>query len=281
MDNSNNGLITKIWGPPAWKFLHCVSFGYPIEPTEQQKQDYLNFFTNIKNILPCKYCRISYEKFITEGCTKLDKDTMKNRDSLTRWFYNIHEKVNHKLDVVYETTYDDVQERYESFRAKCSKTTDQKEKGCIVPLDKKAESFKKSSIDECSIISYDIAKKFITYAIDRGFNKENFNIVSQCSSAIDTKSTLWLDRNKKCREQIDFMRIERIASIEESGKYKDLPTIDELKLILMLCSNLSNDQLKDIIKKLPYSRTNREPSYTIKQPEIIKGGGIKIVHLFK
>jgi hypothetical protein len=49
----------------------------------------------------------------------------------------------------------------------------------------------------------------------------------------------------------------------------------------MLCSNLSNDQLKDIIKKLPYSRTNREPSYTIKQPEIIKGGGIKIVHLFK
>ena len=36
-DSKTNGLITKIWGPHFWETLHCVSFGYPLEPTEEQK----------------------------------------------------------------------------------------------------------------------------------------------------------------------------------------------------------------------------------------------------
>ena len=38
--NINNGLITKIWGPGAWEFLHSVTFGYPVSPTDEQKQYY-------------------------------------------------------------------------------------------------------------------------------------------------------------------------------------------------------------------------------------------------
>ena len=37
-DNKNNGLITKIWGQAMWESLHCIAFGYPIEPTDEQKR---------------------------------------------------------------------------------------------------------------------------------------------------------------------------------------------------------------------------------------------------
>ena len=53
-DNVNNGLITKIWGPGLWSALHCITFGYPVNPTEKHKQDYKRFFTIVGDILPCK-----------------------------------------------------------------------------------------------------------------------------------------------------------------------------------------------------------------------------------
>src|SRR5579872_3793999 len=40
--DSNNGLITSIWGPPEWESFHSFTFGFPIKPTEEQKLDYLN-----------------------------------------------------------------------------------------------------------------------------------------------------------------------------------------------------------------------------------------------
>ena len=27
--NVDNGMMTKVWGPPGWLFLHCLTFGYP------------------------------------------------------------------------------------------------------------------------------------------------------------------------------------------------------------------------------------------------------------
>ena len=28
-ESSSRGMITKIWGPPAWVFLHSIAAGYP------------------------------------------------------------------------------------------------------------------------------------------------------------------------------------------------------------------------------------------------------------
>ena len=41
-DYKNNGLITKIWGEAGWTFNHAATFGYPLEPTEEQKIKYKN-----------------------------------------------------------------------------------------------------------------------------------------------------------------------------------------------------------------------------------------------
>ena len=36
--NNNN-----VWGPAAWTFLHTITFNYPDNPTNQDKQYYFNF----------------------------------------------------------------------------------------------------------------------------------------------------------------------------------------------------------------------------------------------
>ena len=56
-DSKTNGLITKIWGPHFWETLHCVSFGYTLEPTVENKKDYKQFFIFEKRNFPaiCRY----------------------------------------------------------------------------------------------------------------------------------------------------------------------------------------------------------------------------------
>ena len=37
-------ITPDIWGPYGWKFLHYLSFGYPTNPTIEQKNQYKTFF---------------------------------------------------------------------------------------------------------------------------------------------------------------------------------------------------------------------------------------------
>lgn len=143
--NVDNGMMTKVWGPAGWLFLHCVSFGYPYSINEQnpehntKKEDYLNFFYYLGKVLPCKYCRDSYMEFYNELNLENNLNT---REQLTRWLYDMHNRVNHKLGVpeCQIPTFEEIQEKYEKFRAKCKKTTEEerelnKSKGCIAPAD--------------------------------------------------------------------------------------------------------------------------------------------------
>jgi hypothetical protein len=258
-DNSNNGLITKIWGPPLWDSLHSITFGYPKLPTEEQKDSYKQFFTLIGDVLPCRYCRDSYKQFITTGNTELTYDTMKNRDTFTRWFYLVHEAVNKKLGVNYGISYNDVVVKYESYRASCKKDKLKKDnKGCIMPLDDKAQSYKIASNKNCAIIPIDIAKQFIPYAKLRGLSENDYIFIEEYDKNAqfkkkrsDINCELWCKRNKESFDIITGMRISALMSIEQDGKWEGLPTIEETKLIMRMASNLSNDELINLINKLP------------------------------
>ena len=35
--NSNDGMLTSIWGPGMWHYLHTMSFNYPVNPTNTDK----------------------------------------------------------------------------------------------------------------------------------------------------------------------------------------------------------------------------------------------------
>ena len=137
--NSGDGMLTSVWGPSMWHSLHTISFNYPTNPSKEQKKNYLDFFMSLKNVLPCKYCRINYVKNIKS--VPLNMKTMKNRYSLSKWLYELHEEINRLLGKKSNLSYDEVQQRYENFRARCTKKEiknkikkTKKEKGCVNPL---------------------------------------------------------------------------------------------------------------------------------------------------
>ena len=50
-------MVTNVWGPSLWHVLHTISFNYPVNPTEEQKQQYKDFVLSLGNVLPCGACR--------------------------------------------------------------------------------------------------------------------------------------------------------------------------------------------------------------------------------
>ena len=60
---SGDGMLTSVWGPSLWHYLHTMSFNYPVNPSKQDKICYKKFIYNLKTVLPCKYCRINLKKF--------------------------------------------------------------------------------------------------------------------------------------------------------------------------------------------------------------------------
>jgi hypothetical protein len=137
--NSTDGMLTYVWGPSLWHALHTMSFNYPVKPTKDAKTQYITFFKSLVNVLPCKYCRENYKKNTGKGTTCLNMSVMKNRETLSRWLYNLHEKININLGKKSGLTYEVVRNRYENFRARCLDNKKDLEKratelGCINPL---------------------------------------------------------------------------------------------------------------------------------------------------
>ena len=142
--SSGDGMVTKIWGPIAWTFLHTMSFNYPINPTPEDKKNYRNYVLNLQYILPCKYCRINLTNNFKQK--PLQMCDMASRETLSRYIYDLHETVNKMLHKKSNLTYCDVRERYEHFRSRCTDekptiftfkknlTRRKKEKGCTEPL---------------------------------------------------------------------------------------------------------------------------------------------------
>ena len=134
---SNDGMLTAVWGPSLWHSLHAISFNYPINPSNEEKKNYKNWVKNLKYVLPCKYCRVNLVKNFKQ--LPLTSKNMKNRETFSRYIYNLHELVNKMLGKQSGLTYCDIKERYEHFRARCGKRTTvknnkKKEDGCVDPL---------------------------------------------------------------------------------------------------------------------------------------------------
>tara|TARA_R110001599_G_scaffold40941_1_gene124383 strand:- start:7 stop:585 length:579 start_codon:yes stop_codon:yes gene_type:complete len=165
--NSGDGMLTSIWGPSMWHYLHTMSFNYPAEPTKENKHYYKEFVKNLQYTLPCKYCRINLKNNFKAHPIK--ECHMKDRESFSRYIYELHELVNKMLNKKSRLKYCDVRERYEHFRARCSNEklklfkfnkTKKKEKGCTEPLyGKKAKCIIKIVPHEKKCKTLEIDKK--------------------------------------------------------------------------------------------------------------------------
>jgi len=115
---SGDGMLTPVWGPSLWHSLHTMSFNYPVKPTDEDKKHYRDFVIHLQYVLPCRFCRENLTKNFK--LFPVTDKVMKNRDSFSRYIYELHEMVNKMLGKNSGLTYCDVRERYEHFRARCS-----------------------------------------------------------------------------------------------------------------------------------------------------------------
>lgn len=177
--NSSDGMLTSVWGPSLWHSLHAISFNYPVHPTKEQKQQYLDFFKSLKHVLPCKYCRENYKKNIKT--VPLNMSTMKSRETLSRWLYELHEEINTMLHKKSNLTYDQVRTRYEMFRARCindSKGT--MKRGMKKKLKKRKSKFKNKKEKGCVKPLYGVKSKCVINIVPRNTRCKSFNVDRRC-----------------------------------------------------------------------------------------------------
>ena len=135
---SGDGMLTSVWGPSLWHYLHIISFNYPVNPTKQQKEKYKEFVMNLKYTLPCKYCRDNLKNNLKQH--PLNAKALKNRENFSRWMFDLHELINKMLKKRSGLTYESVRQRYEHFRSRC--TLDKKHKKKTLKRVKRSKNIK-------------------------------------------------------------------------------------------------------------------------------------------
>jgi hypothetical protein len=134
--DSNDGMLTTVWGPGMWHYLHTMSFNYPANPTPQDKSHYRDFILQLQYVLPCGKCRKNLKRNFAK--LPLTHAEMDSRETFSKYIYRLHELVNDILHKKSGLSYDMVRERYEHFRARCalspSVVKQLSEKGCTEPL---------------------------------------------------------------------------------------------------------------------------------------------------
>ena len=133
----NIAMVTKIWGPPVWFFLHCMAMAYPKYINKNnpehinKKTSMLNFLLNFGSILPCGLCANSYNKFIKQEILN-PANYLDSRQLLVYYIYKLHEEVNNKLGVAQcnRPSFKDIINYYKQFMAgmPCTLTTKDEKK---------------------------------------------------------------------------------------------------------------------------------------------------------
>lgn len=151
--NSGDGMLTSVWGPSMWHYLHVMSFNYPVHPTLKDKTNYKNFMLSLQNVLPCKYCRINLTKNFKK--CPLTMKQMENRASFSKYVYNLHQRINKMLHKPTNLTYADVRDRYEHFRSRCTDKDNKEdnEKDKEDNQDKNKDNIKRYSVKQKQIIN--------------------------------------------------------------------------------------------------------------------------------
>ena len=182
--NIDNGMMTKVWGPAGWFFLHSIAYGYPYainlsNPDHATKrEDYYKFFYYLGRVFPCKYCRESYQQFMTTN-SLINK--LQTRRDLCKWLYDIHNMVNDKLNVSSDNipTFEDIEKRYENYRAKCTSNIN-------------------DTTNSSNLSSVESLHKLLPYNTNNNNNNNNIKKINKCS---ETEEGFAEEFNRESREK--------------------------------------------------------------------------------
>lgn len=177
--SAGDGMLTSSWGPAQWHVLHMMSFNYPVNPTIDDKRNYRNHILSLRNVLPCKYCRTNLTKNLK--VFPLTMEHMKNRDTFSRYVYELHEMVNKMLKKKSGLSYCDVRERYEHFRARCTQDKPKLFEINKIKIDKVKISRKRSLPEKgCTESLYGKKSKCIIKIVPQEDKEKTFQMDKKC-----------------------------------------------------------------------------------------------------
>ena len=99
-------LNPEVWGPFGWFFSDSICLSYPNNPTQNEKQQYKNYFYALPYILPCTKCRKHFNQYITKY--PLNDYVLNSKDNLIKWVLGAHNnvnKINNKNNITLEEFY--------------------------------------------------------------------------------------------------------------------------------------------------------------------------------
>ena len=189
---NESGIQSCIFGPPLWFAMHCISFTYPVNPTELDKKHYMDFFLSLEYVLPCKFCRENFKNNIKMANFSIH--VMKSRDTFSRFMHRFHNCVNTMLDKQNNPTFEEVREKFENFRSRClpptssatakeSKKYTAKESIKESKRDAAKETAKEKPKEKgCVDSMYGIRAKTILTILPSTTKKENYKIDAKCKA---------------------------------------------------------------------------------------------------
>ena len=84
----------RFWGPRVWGASHFITFAYPNNPTDVDKQWMEQYFQSLSYILPCPTCRQHFQNLLQ---TFPIRNHLQSKDALTKWLVEVHNRVNDRL----------------------------------------------------------------------------------------------------------------------------------------------------------------------------------------
>ena len=82
------------WASNTWHTIHYIALGYPLSPTDEERDSYKQFFQNIHKVLPCEICSENYQRHLKY--LRLD-DHLNSKRDLFNWTVKLHNIVNAEL----------------------------------------------------------------------------------------------------------------------------------------------------------------------------------------
>ena len=92
---------TTFWGPSGHQLLHLITYRFDQGDLPATPKDLRSFFRSVGHVLPCIYCRRSFQKYAKEQplrrVFRASQSASRGASKTFRWYYRIHNRINAKL----------------------------------------------------------------------------------------------------------------------------------------------------------------------------------------
>ncbi|KAJ2997128.1 hypothetical protein HDV02_005869 [Globomyces sp. JEL0801] len=88
----SKAIMSKM-GRSAWHLLHTMSVKFPLEPSNQEQQAYLDFVRLFSQLYPCGECASHFQSLLARHPPRTS-----SRHEVVQWTCEVHNMVNERLE---------------------------------------------------------------------------------------------------------------------------------------------------------------------------------------